>query len=131
MTLGALPYLTVGALPYLLALVLMLIGLYVIVAKKNIIKIILGVMILEYGINLFLLLQGYRAGGAAAPIRAAESGADDAAFAASVVDPVPQALILTSIVIGVGCLALMVAVAVRLYERFGTFDMTRIRELRG
>ncbi|UCD28594.1 MAG: NADH-quinone oxidoreductase subunit K [Planctomycetota bacterium] len=120
---------TLGALPYILALVLMLIGLYVVVAKKNIIKIILGVCILEYAVNLFLLLLGYRHGGAA-PIRTAEQ-ADTSAFAAGAVDPIPQALILTSIVIGLGCLALMVSLAVRLHEKFGTFDMTRIRELKG
>jgi len=120
---------TVGALPYVLALVLMLIGLYVVVAKKNLIKIILGVVILEYAVNLFLLLLGYRYGGTA-PIRGPDQ-VDSAAFAASSVDPVPQALILTSIVIGLGCLALMVSLAVRLHERFGTFDITRIRELRG
>lgn len=120
---------TFGALPYMLALVLMIIGLYVIVAKKNIIKIILGVLILEHSINLFLLLQGYRHGGTA-PIRA-PGQLDTEAFAAASVDPLPQALILTSIVIGLGCLALMVCLAVRLYERFGTFDITRIRELRG
>jgi len=119
---------TLGALPYILALVLMLIGLYVVIAKKNIIKIILGVVILEYAVNLFLLLLGYRHGGSA-PIRTAED--DAAAFAAAAVDPIPQALILTSIVIGLGCLALMVGLAIRLYEKFGTFDMTRIRELKG
>jgi multicomponent Na+:H+ antiporter subunit C len=118
-----------GTLPYIAALVLMLIGLYVVIAKKNLIKIILGVAILEYAVNLFLLLLGYRTGGVA-PIRGPDQ-TDTAAFAASVVDPLPQALILTSIVIGVSTLALMVALAVRLYERFGTFDMTRIRELRG
>ena len=120
---------TLGALPYVLALLLMLIGLYVVVAKKNIIKIILGVCMLDYAVNLFLLLMGYRTGGAA-PIRSVNQ-ADTAAFAAGVVDPVPQALILTSIVIGLGCLALMVGLAIRLYEKFGTFDMTRIRELKG
>ncbi|MBN2448449.1 MAG: NADH-quinone oxidoreductase subunit K [Phycisphaerae bacterium] len=120
---------TIGALPYVLALVLMLIGLYVIVAKKNIIKIILGIAILEYAVNLFLLLLGYRNGGAA-PIRSPEQ-TDNVVFAAGAVDPVPQALVLTSIVIGVGCLALMVALAIRLHEKFGTFDMTRIRELKG
>ncbi len=119
---------TLGMLPYLLALVLLLIGLYVVIAKKNIIKIILGVAMLEYAVNLFLILIGYRAGGTA-PIRGPEQS--DAAFAAQAVDPVPQALILTSIVIGVGCLALLVSLAVRLYEKFGTFDITRIRELKG
>lgn len=121
---------TLGAVPYILALVLMLIGLYVVVSKKNIIKIILGLAILEYAINLFLLLIGYRHGGTA-PIISSEQVNDTAAFAAGSVDPVPQALILTSIVIGLGCLALMVTLAIRLYEKFGTFDMTRIRELKG
>lgn len=120
---------TLMALPYLLALVLLLIGLYVVVAKKNLIKIVLGVAILEYGVNLFLILLGYRHGGAA-PIRTPDQ-TDAAAFAAGAVDPLPQALILTSIVIGVGCLALLVSLAVRLHEKFGTFDITRIRELRG
>jgi multicomponent Na+:H+ antiporter subunit C len=120
---------TLGALPYFLALVLMLIGLYVVVAKKNLIKIILGVAILEYAVNLFFLLLGYRTGGGP-PIRSADQ-VDTAAFAAGAVDPVPQALILTSIVIGLGCLALMVSLAIRLHEKFGTFDITRIRELKG
>jgi multicomponent Na+:H+ antiporter subunit C len=40
-------------------------------------------------------------------------------------------MVLTSIVIGLGILALMVAFCVRLYERYGTFDVTRIRRLRG
>lgn len=120
---------SVTVLPFLLALVLLLIGLYVIIAKKNIIKIILGVLIVEYAINLFLVLLGYRTG-AAAPIRTPEQ-VDAAAFAGGAVDPLPQALILTAIVIGLGCLALLVALAVRLHERFGTFDMTRIRELKG
>lgn len=121
---------TIGTLPYVLALLLMVIGLYVVVAKKNVVKIILGIAILEYAVNLFLLLLGYRSGGAA-PIRTAEDPQSTAAFAAGVVDPLPQALILTSIVIGLGCLALMVGLALRLHEKFGTFDMTRIRELRG
>lgn len=119
---------TLGALPFLMAFVLILIGLYVIIAKKNLIKIILGVALLHYAINLFLVLLGYRAGGEP-PIRG--HGQTDAAFAATAVDPIPQALILTAIVIGLGILALMAALAIRLHEKHGTFDMTRIRELRG
>ena len=120
---------TFGAIPYVLAFVLLLVGLYVVVAKKNIVKIIIGVIILEYAVNLFLILLGYRHGGAA-PIRTPEQ-VDTQAFAAGSVDPLPQALILTAIVIGVGCLALMVSMALRLHQKFGTFDMTRIRGLKG
>ena len=78
--------------------------------------------------NLLLLLIGYRAGGSP-PIMDAGDGV--ARFAGQAVDPLPQALVLTSIVIGLGVLALMVALCVRLYERYGTFDITEIRRLRG
>jgi multicomponent Na+:H+ antiporter subunit C len=47
------------------------------------------------------------------------------------VDPLPQALVLTSIVIGLGTLALMVSLVIRLYEKHGTFDMSQISKLRG
>jgi len=47
------------------------------------------------------------------------------------VDPLPQALVLTSIVIGLGVLALMVAICLRLYEKYKTFDMSEINRLRG
>ena len=47
------------------------------------------------------------------------------------VDPLPQALVLTSIVIGLGVVAVMVSLAVRLYDKYGTFDITKIRKLRG
>jgi multicomponent Na+:H+ antiporter subunit C len=47
------------------------------------------------------------------------------------VDPLPQALVLTSIVIGLGVLALMVALSMRIHERYGTFDIRKIKKLKG
>jgi multicomponent Na+:H+ antiporter subunit C len=47
------------------------------------------------------------------------------------VDPLPQALVLTSIVIGLAVTALLVAIAIRIYEKYGTFDITKIRRLKG
>ena len=117
-----------GMLPYVMTMGLFAVGLYAITCKKNLIKIIVGIIIMEYAVNLFLILTGYRAGGEA-PILV--EGADQAAFLSSSVDPVPQALILTSIVIGLGVVALMVALAVRIYERYGTFDVSEIRRLKG
>jgi len=49
----------------------------------------------------------------------------------NMVDPLPQALILTSIVIGLGVTALMVAITVRIYEKYKTFDINEIRKLKG
>jgi multicomponent Na+:H+ antiporter subunit C len=115
-------------IPFLMCIALAAVGLYAIVAKKNLVKIIVGLAILEYAVNMFLVLTGYRNGGHA-PILA--PGEDRAAFAARAVDPVPQALVLTSIVIGLGLVALMVAMAIRLYEKYHTFDITEMRKLRG
>ncbi|MCX6348536.1 MAG: NADH-quinone oxidoreductase subunit K [Candidatus Aureabacteria bacterium] len=47
------------------------------------------------------------------------------------VDPLPQALVLTAIVIGLATTALIAAIAIRLYEKYGTFDITEIRKLKG
>jgi multicomponent Na+:H+ antiporter subunit C len=115
-------------LPYLACMIVFLIGLYGIIAKKNIIKIIVGVAAIEYAVNAFLVLLSYRSGGTV-PIRPTGVTAEE--FAAAGVDPIPQALILTSIVIGLAVLVLMVAVAVRLHDRYGTFDVEQINELRG
>jgi Multisubunit Na+/H+ antiporter, MnhC subunit len=47
------------------------------------------------------------------------------------VDPIPQALVLTSIVIELGVTALMAALAIRIYQKYDTFDITKIRRLQG
>ena len=117
-----------GMLPYLLAMVLLGIGIYAIACKKNLIKAIIGVIVIEYAVNLFLVLLGYRAKGHAPILTKGEAVAD---FARRSVDPLPQAMVLTSIVIGLGVVALMVAMALRIHEKYGTFDLSKIRRLRG
>lgn len=120
-----------GTLPYVLAILVLGVAIYALSCKKNLIKIIVGVMIAGHAVNLFLLLMSYRASeaGVVAPILT--KGQDAATFAATAADPTPQALILTSIVIGLGVVALMVAMALRLHEKYGTFDLSKIRSLRG
>ena len=113
---------------YSLCLLLILIGLYGVVVSRQTLKIVVSLLIMNHGVHLLLLLIGYRKGGSP-PI--VDPGSVIADFANGAVDPLPQALVLTAIVIGLGVLALMVAVCVRLYERYGTFDVTEIRRLRG
>jgi len=100
------------------------VGLYGILVKRNLIKIIIGMSILDYASYLFLVLVGFRMEGRA-PIY------DKAQEVKNMVDPIPQALVLTAIVIGLAVLALMISIAVRLYEKYGTYDITEIRKLRG
>ncbi|MDA3793006.1 MAG: cation:proton antiporter subunit C [Elusimicrobia bacterium] len=113
---------------YSLCLVLFFIGLYGIVTKKNAVKIIISIIIMENSVNLFLLLVGYRKDGIA-PIMT--EGMSVEKFVSGAVDPLTQAMVLTSIVIGLSVVALMVAIAIRIYERFNTFDVSEIKDLKG
>ena len=109
---------------YLLCLLLFCIGLYGVLRKRNIVKMIIGLGIIEYSMNLFFVLLGYRYHGRA-PIVAKDQNI------VNMVDPIPQALVLTSIVIGLGVTALMISIAIRIYDKYGTFDITKIKRLKG
>lgn len=109
---------------YFLCFVLFSVGLYCILRKRNIIKIIIGIAIIEYAVNMFLILTGYRMNGRA-PIFEKNQVIDN------MVDPLPQAMVLTTIAIGLALVFIMVSLAIRIYEKYGTFDITKIRRLNG
>jgi multicomponent Na+:H+ antiporter subunit C len=109
---------------YMLCITLFSLGLYCVLRKRNVIKIIVGVIIMEYAVNLFFILVAYRVEGRA-PIYSPDQ------VVLNMVDALPQALVLTAIVIGLATTALLAAIAMRIYEKYGTFDITKIRELRG
>jgi multicomponent Na+:H+ antiporter subunit C len=101
---------------YLIA-ALFLVGLWGMVAKANMVKKVIALSIANSAIVLFFVYHGSLSG-STAPIM---TGAD-----AAVVDPVPQALMLTAIVVGICVIALALALVYRLYGRFQTLDMREI-----
>lgn len=109
---------------YILCLALFSIGLYCVLRKRNLIKIIIGIGIMEYAVNLFFILVGYRSGGRS-PIFAPDQVIN------KMVDPLPQAVVSTAIIIGLSLTLLLVAIAIRIYDRYGTFDITKINKLKG
>ena len=109
---------------YFLCLILFSIGIYCILRKRNLIKIIIGLAIIEYAVNLFFILIGYRMHGRA-PLLSPGEGIQN------MVDPLVQAVVLTAIVIGLATTALIIAIAIRIYEKYGTFDITKINKLKG
>ena len=113
---------------YIMCLFLFCIGVYCALVKRNLIKIIIGLGISDYAVNLFLVLFGYKMNGKA-PIF--EQDPLVSPTVSNMVDPIPQALVLTSIVIGLAVTGLMVAIAIRIYQKYGTFDITEIRRLKG
>jgi len=103
---------------------LFLIGLYVVLVKPNLIKVIIGINLMDTGVNLFLVAVGHIRGGTA-PIFSEATRQGE-----RMVDPVPQALVLTAIVIGVAVLALALSLAIRIHDHYGTLDLRKIKALR-
>jgi len=110
----------IANIPYLAVAGLIIIGLYAVIFRKNLIKIVIGITLIESGVNLFLITLGYREG-SIAPIFTSSPGGIMSL-------PVPQALTLTSIVIGVAVLALMLSLIVQIYRHAETLD---VRDLGG
>jgi len=103
-----------------LLLLLFLVGFWGILGKKNIIKKIFGLNLINSAVVILFVLEGNRAG-VHVPIM--DLGIRD------IVDPVPQALTLTAIVIGVCMTAFALALAFRLFKATGTFDIDEIHGL--
>jgi multicomponent Na+:H+ antiporter subunit C len=103
---------------------LFLVGLYGLVTQRNLIKIAISMSIMEFSTFLFFALIGYIEGGVAPIVDPAEP---DKIY----VDPLPQALVLTAIVIGLATTAMLMAVIIRLYKKYKTFDIREIKNLKG
>jgi multicomponent Na+:H+ antiporter subunit C len=110
-------------LPFLTVALIILLGLYTILFKKDLIKMIMGISLIESGVNLFLIALGYR-WESIAPIF---TGAPSLAM----VMPTVQALTLTSIVIGVATLALLLSMVMIIYRYYQTTDVRNITKLQG
>jgi len=107
------------------SILLILIGLYAALTKKSLIKIVIGLSIVDGGIHLLLITIGYLRQGTA-PIFS--PGFEHAA--AKMVDPVPQALVLTAIVIGFGVTAVALSLVIRLYRHHRTLQIDEIKSLK-
>ncbi len=80
-------------------------------------------MISSYAIHIFLIATGFRWHGRAPILNVAQQSQDIV-----MVDPLPQTLVLISIVVGAAFISLLCVVAIRLFQMFGTFDITKMKE---
>lgn len=110
----------IGMVFFFTAIGLSLIGLAGMLLSNHLFRMVLGLAIAEAGANLLLILAGYR-WDAVAPILT--GGAVQ-----PMVDPVPQAMVLTAIVIGVGVQALALSLVIRVYQGYGTLVMSEARQ---
>ena len=107
---------------------LILIGLYAVLMKKHLIKIVIGLSIIDAGIHLLFIAIGYINNGTS-PIFS-EKGISLVNEGVKMVDPVPQALVLTAIVIGFGVTAVALSLVIRLYRHHQTARIDQIKTLK-
>jgi multicomponent Na+:H+ antiporter subunit C len=112
---------------YLAAMALVVVGVYAVVTKENLIKKMIGLSIFTNGIHLFLMALGFRSAGVA-PIM---TFPDPVLFSLVSVDPLPQALVLTSIVINLSVTALAMSMIIKAYKLFGTVDTRKLKVMKG
>ncbi|MCD6565321.1 MAG: NADH-quinone oxidoreductase subunit K, partial [Bacteroidales bacterium] len=113
-----------------------LIGLYGVLVKKTLIKIVIGLSVLDAGINLLLISIGYLKEGTApifspALLKGMPLTMNNIRkLSEGMVDPVPQALVLTAIVIGFGVIAVALSLVIRLYRHHHTLNIDEIKNLK-
>ncbi|MEA2370091.1 MAG: multicomponent Na+:H+ antiporter subunit [Solirubrobacteraceae bacterium] len=107
-------------------------GLYTVLSRRNLIKIVMGLSLMESSTYLLLISLAYRRGSTAPVLSTPQSGQTAGSLArGNVADPVIQNFCLTAIVIGVGVTAVFLSVAVRVAQHYRTLDSDKMRALRG
>ena len=105
---------------YIIYVLLMVIGLYAVMAKGNLVKKVIGLNILQTAVFLFYISIGrVRAPGGTVPVVWTEEGAPDPVIYDN---PLPHVLMLTAIVVGVSITAVALALIVRIKKAYGTIE---------
>ena len=105
---------------------LVLLGLYGIMYLRNLMRIVIAFTLFDTGINIVMVAVGYIRD-ASAPILDAMPTAGSTP---NIVDPVPQALVLTAIVIGLGVSALMLTYVLKLHQDKKSLDINNFKDLK-
>ena len=102
-----------GHFSYIVTVFLMVAGLFIIIARGNLIKKLVGLSVFQTSVYLLYIVPGKLVGGTA-PILSPQYAVYS--------NPLPHVLILTAIVVGVATLALGLALAVRIREAYGSIE---------
>ena len=110
-----------------IGIALILVGLWGLLTQKNLIKIVIGFTLFDTGINIIMVSLGYIKNHTAPII---DEAVDVHNIAKEIVDPIPQALVLTSIVIGLGITALMLSYVLRMYQKRKSLEINNYKDLK-
>jgi len=116
----------IGKFNYWIYIVLMMIGFYAMIAKKNLVKKVVGMNIFQTAIILFFISTASKKGGATIPI--IKQG-DAAVNALQYLNPLPHVLMLTAIVVMVSTFGVALALLLMIFRRYKTFEEDEILEI--
>ena len=121
-----------GLFNYWVVIALMMAGFWVVIAHNNLVKKLVGMNILQTAIILFYVSIGSKRGGTIPSIEHAHEAAHGAVHAADYVNPLPHVLMLTAIVVAVSTFGVALALAIRVFQQYGTLEedeiLRKIRE---
>ena len=110
-------------------IVLMMIGLYAMVGKRNFVKKLIGMNIFQSAIILFYVSTGVKAG-ATVPILSGHSHGHEVIDVAQYINPLPHVLMLTAIVVSIATTGVALAVLILIYRRYNTLEEDEILKIR-
>lgn len=117
----------IGKYNYWIYIILMMIGFYAMIAKRNLIKKLVGMNIFQTAIILFFVSTGSKKGGATIPIiEGGHAHTEQIVNAAHYLNPLPHVLMLTAIVVMVSTFGVALALTVLIYKRYKTFEEDEI-----
>lgn len=120
--------LIIGKYNYWAVVVLIAIGLYAMIAKKNLVKKIIGMNIFQTAIILFYVSIGAKRGATLPIIEHAHGESGHAVHAVEYINPLPHVLMLTAIVVSVATLGVALALAMKIYFHYGTLEEDEIQK---
>ncbi|HEX6514139.1 MAG TPA: sodium:proton antiporter [Nocardioidaceae bacterium] len=117
---------------YLAAAVVFCTGLYTVLSRRNLIKIVMGLSLMEASTYVLLLSMAYRRGSTAPVLLSPPDGRTQQDLVhGNVADPVLQNICLTAIVIGVAVTAVLLTAVLRIAQHYRTLDADGVRRMRG
>jgi multicomponent Na+:H+ antiporter subunit C len=111
---------------YWVYITLMMIGLYAMIAKNNLVKKIIGMNIFQTAIILFYISIGAKKGATIPIIEHGHGAGSHAVHAADYINPLPHVLMLTAIVVAVATLGVALALVIKIYRRYNTLEEDEI-----
>lgn len=113
---------------YWIYILLMMIGLYGIMTKKNLVKKIIGMNILQTAVILFYISVGAKRDATIPIIEHGHDSAHTAVSAVHYINPLPHVLMLTAIVVAVATLGVALALVIKVHQRYHTLEENEILE---